>query len=336
MTSHRALLALVLVLQAFLIATSARAEDIFVATSRAGLSGPTSADTAPQYYLHYDMEVLADRRPGQYIDQFVTKESRRIPTLSSFAREVIGSSRARFGTSEVVVVVHGYNTTFWTSQMRATQLAMDMDIPAATIQFSWPNAHNLVAYDADLGRAGQAELALETLLVGLTRAGASRVVVVGHSMGADIVMHTLARMRQHGSNQFFARFGGAALLSPDMPIGEFKAALSNLGAPVVIYSSSKDWVLDLVAGMSDQHVRVGSVHDSSAFDGLPLIVVDTANSLSGGMVAHYAVGGQPDLMAMINTMAKPDLIGFAQALVRKSTDLQRSGETIVVRLSADR
>lgn len=336
MKFYRALSVLVLALQAVLINTPTQAEEIYIATSRAELSGPSAADIAPQYYLSYDMKALADRQPGQYIDQFVTTARRRIPTLNAFAREVISSSRERFGTGEVLVVVHGYNTTFWTSQMRATQLAVDLDIPAATVQFSWPNAHNLLAYGEDLGRAAQAQLALETLLVGLTRAGASRVVVIGHSMGADLVMETLAKMRRHGNGQFFARFGGAALLSPDMPMVEFKTTMRAIRAPVVIYSSSTDWVLDLVARMSDQQVRVGAVHDASAFGGLPLIVVDTANATHGGMVAHYAVGGQPGLLAMINAMAKPDLIGFAQALVRNSKDLQRSGETVVVRLSAGR
>ena len=56
----------------------------------------------------------------------------------------------------MLVYIHGFNTSFDDAQRRAAQLGFDLKVPGITALYSWPSRGNLIAYLADCRRSRRA------------------------------------------------------------------------------------------------------------------------------------------------------------------------------------
>lgn len=292
-------------------------ETVYVASVRA-VDGPGSLATRNAGALHFstvEVTLPGSHRPGGLSVEMTVEPSGSFAGKADFTRALVADTMAAHGTRQVVVLVHGFNTGFDESARRAGQIGADFDVPASMVLFAWPSGNRLDGYDKDLARAAEARDDLEDLLRTLARSDVSRIVVFAHSLGATLAMDTLARMRAEGAPEVFAKLGGVALMSPDMPIEDFKASMERLGSAsnkVVAYLSQGDWALQLVADVTDQRPRLGSLTDPDELADIDMTVVDVSAIGSSDLTGHYAVGGQPGLIATINRMEKPDFIGFAR------------------------
>ncbi len=287
-------------------------ETVYVASVRA-VDGPGSLATLNAGALHFstaEVTIPGSHRPGGLSVEMTVE-----PAVSFAGKAEFTQALVAHGTREVVVLVHGFNTGFDESVRRAGQIGADFDVPASMVLFSWPSGNRLDGYEKDLARAAEARDDLKDLLQTLARSGVSRIVMIAHSLGATLAMDTLAEMRTEGASQVFAKLGGVALMSPDMPIEDFRAAMKRLGNAsdkVVAYLSKGDWALQLVADVTDKRPRLGSLADPEVLADIDMTVVDVSAVPGSDLTGHYAVGGQAGLVAAINRMEKPDFIGFAR------------------------
>jgi esterase/lipase superfamily enzyme len=299
---------------------TARTETVFVASTIGDRSG-TSAELS---YAAHHVAVPPAHRPGDEpglpvigIDpaaDFLVAGTERFANATSF-RDAVAAQASLVGASpsEVLVFVHGFNTTLLKSLARMAQIGNDFDLPSAQVLYAWPTERRLLAYVDDARRAADARDGLIALLHNLAASRAERIVLVGHSMGAAIVVDALVRMRKKRQTEPFDKLD-VVLLSPDLDLEQFRRRARGIGSlprPIVVYGSHRDMPLQMVARfLADDRPRLGALPDPDLLSDVDLTYVDVANVAHSGY-GHFAVAGAPALIASINAMPKPDLVGFA-------------------------
>lgn len=242
------------------------------------------------------------------------------------------------GRGEVMIFVHGFNTTFEESLFRLAQIDHDFRIPSAKVLYAWPTKDRLSQYVHDLESASFARDGLEQLLKRLARSDVSRIVLVGHSMGAQLVVETLRQLRIEGNGDVFGKLGGVVLLSPDMDIDLFRQdarRLAPLPQPFIVYGARDDWPLrafsSVFTGGKD---RLGAPRDFSEIADLDITYIDTSNvGDAGSSGGHLALATSPALIGLVNAMPKADMVGFGEAAERGAiagATVRRYGELTAV------
>jgi esterase/lipase superfamily enzyme len=299
-------------------------ETLFVASMRArdqnGHFGPGRASGVS--YSSFQVSVPPDRALGTIpfatgkgdpsVD-FVTLGERRFADGAAFARAAVARGDVTEDPArQAVIFVHGFNTNFDETLYRLAQIGHDFHMPGAKVLFAWPTRHRLSLYVHDEDSAAIARDGLEALLKTLAAGGFSRIVILGHSKGAQIVVETLRQMRIDGGSEVFARLGGVYLLSPDMDTDLFiedAGRIAPLPQPFVIFGSKNDYPLTGFANVfAAGNPRLGALPDPSVLARFKLTYLDVS-SFAGKDRSdeHLPMATSPTLINLINTIPDSDL-----------------------------
>jgi len=295
-------------------------QSIFVATTRARtVDGKFTSNRSPVVtYLHYDISIPPARNLGEInwpntppdpqTDFLVTKED-RFQSSSQFISALSKSLRARKQSQrEVVIYVHGFNNNFAEGLYRMAQLSHDFELAQPTIHYSWPSAGNPLGYGYDRDSMLYARDGLEELIKTVDRAGAKEILLVGHSMGALLVMETLRQISIENPDTAARLIDGVALLSPDIDIELFKQQTRRIGRlpdPFVIFTSRKDRALRLSARLTGQKARLGNVDDARLLADLEVTLVDVSEFSTGG-TGHFTTAKSPALIRIFASLPEID------------------------------
>ena len=299
-----------------------RVERLYIGTMR-GRDPETgapysSARSASMRYLRLDVSVPPDRmageifwpRPRQKPDpnrQFLATQQKAYASPAAFRADLRQAILNEPGhRREAVVFVHGFNNNFAEGAYRLAQLGGDLAIRAPLVHYSWPSAAHPLGYAYDRDSALYARDGLESLLREVEAAGASRIAVVAHSMGASLVMETLRQVAIARDHRLMSRISGVVLISPDIDIDVFRAQAARIGSlpePFVIFTSKKDHVLALSARLSGERERLGNIKDISRLGDLKVTFLDTTGFSTGG--GHFNLGNSPALIALLGRL--PDI-----------------------------
>lgn len=294
---------------------------VFVGTSRgAGDQGRTEYTrlrSLEPRFARFDVSVppahqpgaivytLPDRSPDPQTD-FLTTRQIAYGEPGAFRADLARTLRQRpRGSREAVIFVHGFNTTFAEGVYRMAQLAHDLKMPGVAVHYAWPSRGAPLAYAYDRDSALFARDGLETLLREVTAAGAERVVLVAHSMGAAVTMETLRQMAISGRPA--QNIAGVILISPDLDVDLFRAQAHRIGPlpqPFVIFTSRKDRALALAARLSGETARLGNVTDLALLSGLNVTLVDVTSYSTG--VGHFTPGTSPALIGLLSQISEVD------------------------------
>lgn len=221
---------------------------------------------------------------------FVSQLQRRLAALPSQQREI-------------VLYVHGFNTSFSESVFRAAQLQHDFGLPGVPVVFSWPSDANPLDYAYDRDSALYARDDLESLLRSLHAAGGRRIVVIGHSMGGHLIMESLRQIDIRDPGWSRRALGGVVLISPDIDLSVFKkqaGRIAGLPQPFAVFVSKRDRVLALSARVSGASKRLGTQTDPETVAELPVTLVDvSAFETNGPLASHFAPGTSPALISLL-------------------------------------
>ncbi len=267
-------------------------------------------------FARFEVSVPPDREPGTVSfprgradprTDFLTVSAGSLSGEAEFVANVNAAMRGRSaGEREVIVLVHGFNTNFPESLYRLAQMRDDLRVPALPILYAWPSAANVRAYGLDRETALFARDGLDQLLTALARSEARRIIVVGHSMGALIVMDTMRQMAMRGAPQVFDKLASIILLSPDLDIGLFRTQARPLIAkdvPIYIFVSTRDRALRISALLRGQSARLGSIQDTSEIADLPIVLIDITNiEATSDRLGHFKVATSPSMIAFISGM----------------------------------
>ncbi len=211
------------------------------------------------------------------------------------------------GRREVTLFVHGYNNTFAEGAYRQAQLGHDLDLGGVLVNYSWPSLAHPLGYAYDRDSALFARDGLEELLESVIAAGAERVLIVAHSMGANLTMEALRQIAIGGNDRIRRRIAGVVLISPDIDVEVFRAQATRIGdlpQPFIIFTSKKDRVLALSARLTGQHDRLGNVTDVAEVADLDVTLLDTTAFSQGG--GHFNPGNSPALLAILGGIRAVD------------------------------
>lgn len=171
---------------------------------------------------------------------------RAIEPLDSLAYDLrLGAALAHTPPGDVLVFVHGYNTSFEGAVSRAARLLAGIQYPGALVLFSWPSDGALASYRLDQQDARGAGVHLARTLIELGAVGMGRrVSVVAHSMGGEVLS---AALRSLDVARIPMALGEVVLIAPDIAAGEFLQdvlpSLRDRAARVTVYASAADVAL---------------------------------------------------------------------------------------------
>lgn len=205
---------------------------------------------------------------------------------------------------EVTVFVHGYNSTQAETAFRAAQLKTDLKVPGALVIYSWPSKGRALAYAYDTDSLLFARDGMEDLLRQVADVGATRVLVVGHSMGGAITMEALRQMDISSPGWPARNLSSVVLISPDLDVEVFRTQMNRLSAvpsPFVIFVSARDAILDVSSRLrgTNSEDRLGSIDDVARIQDLPVEIIDTTQFAKSAGSKHFVPATSPALIAMI-------------------------------------
>lgn len=295
-------------------------ETVFVATTRERMpNGRFEAERSEDSsFLRMTVAIPPDRVPGEM--KFPTgarvdpKTEFFVAGRADFAgepdfRAALAGELARrpIADREAILYVHGFNTTFGDGVLRIAQLAHDFQLSGVAVHYSWPSAGSPLGYEFDRDSQLVARDGLERLIRTIHAAGARRILIVGHSMGALLTMEALRQIEIGAPGTVPRIVNGVILISPDIDVDVFHSQarrISKLPQPFVIFVSKKDKALFLSALISGRDHRLGNILSAEAVADLDVMVIDVTSFSSGD--GHFTPGTSPALIRMLSGAAEID------------------------------
>ncbi|MBZ9792365.1 alpha/beta hydrolase [Rhizobium sp. 3T7] len=290
---------------------------IYVATTRArsdDLSLPYSAERSQTLnFAKLDIGIPRNHVPGRVETSgrvpdpsrhFSARTYQPVAGRQEFTRKLNTALAQRAPEDrEIFIFVHGYNNNFADSVFRNAQITYDYNIKSVSLHYAWPSGASIPLYVFDrdsalIGRRGLAEtieIAAET--------NATRIVVVGHSMGAYVVTEALRDLALRGHTSILKRLGGVVLAAPDIDVDVFLSQLDDIGdipRPFTIIVSQRDRALGFSRRLAGGHPRVGSGSEVAILQKREIAVIDVSN-IDGGR--HNVFASSPTLMEIVNNDA---------------------------------
>lgn len=173
-----------------------------------------------------------------------------------------------------IVFVHGFNTSFDYALYRTAQIAYDLKFDGAPFVYSWPSGGKVASYTYDRGSAEQAEPHLaEFLDLVVKESGAKSISLIAHSMGNEVLLRVLERMRPKAPEGVV--ISQVILAAPDVDRDKFQniaRQITDFAQGVTLYAASNDRALRYSASFWGGIPRAGDVPEAG-----PLVIpgVDT-------------------------------------------------------------
>jgi esterase/lipase superfamily enzyme len=223
------------------------------------------------------VSVPPNRQPGRVnpgfanpdpLQDFTIAARQDMDSDSSFVARVRRALRDKPPNErEITLFVHGYNNSFLDGVYRMAQLYHDLELPGVPVHYSWPSAANPLGYTYDRDSVLFARDGLEATLRDMQRAGARRIILVGHSLGTMLVMETLRQIEIRDPGWSDDALGGVVLISPDLDVELFEMQarrISTLPEPFAIFVNKRDRALALSARLNGRTNRLGNLTDPAA------------------------------------------------------------------------
>ncbi len=298
-------------------ATSARPVQLFVASTRKGETG-AAAQTLSGDGAHFALDIMTIP-PGHHAgsieepmwgaanahNHIVLAEQRELDA-DEFHAELASHLSGRIGVNrDVLVFVHGFNTSLDEARERAAQIIADSRFGGVGILFTWPTKQQLFGYVSDKDNATASRDALQGLLQDVEATpGVGKIHVLAHSMGGWLAMEALRQESISGDRDLNGHLGEVMLASPDIDLDVFAAQMSHIRpAKVTVFASANDKALSLSSAIAESRERVGAINPSNPVDRAKLVSLGAKvydlSKYSDGFIDHAAYADTPDVLHAI-------------------------------------
>ena len=202
----------------------------------------------------------------------------------------------------VLVFIHGFNTSFDDAARRAAQLGFDLQVPGVTAFYSWPSRGSARGYIADVENVEASEEQIAQFLVRVAAlADPGHVHIIAHSMGNRGLLRAMHRATAQAALRSGVRFGEIFLAAPDVDAKLFRQLASiypQISERTTLYVADKDKALAALEWFSDDP-RAGSVPPLVMIPGIDTIRVRGAGLFRLG---HSYVAEDVDVIRDISTL----------------------------------
>lgn len=292
---------------------------IFVASTRRDDRERTAGYDTPKPNAHFafiTVSVPPGHKPGQIElpswgkanprEHFVTTQNSPVEP-DAFTQQLATHLSGRVGSNrDVLVFVHGFNTTLDEARFRLAQLTADGRFGGVPVLFTWPSTNSVLSYVTARENATISRDALTKLLTDISRTpGVGRIHVLAHSMGAWLSMEALRETSIGGQRHLDGKLGNVMLAAPDIDLSVFRQQMQRIGAGanVAVFSSTGDRALSLSSTIAGDRPRLGAINPNNARDRAELerlgVKVYDLSAISDGWINHGAYATAPNVVRQI-------------------------------------
>ena len=189
---------------------------------------------------------------------------------------------------DVLLYVHGFNTTFETAALDAARLSDGIRFRGQTMLFSWPSKAKLFDYGYDRESAMWSRDELERVLSLLMASpGVGRIHVVAHSVGTMLSMESLRQIYDRHGIAITDKIGAVIFASPDIDMDVFTSSVQRippLVPKITVITATNDRALAVAGWIAGGMTRVGAA-EKSQLEKVGLRVID-ASAEGWGLINH--------------------------------------------------
>ena len=267
-------------------------------------------------FAQYDVSIPPTHKLGQVewpigpLDpetDFAVTNVRQLETRRLFL-EAIRSEPS----DEIVLFVHGYNTTPSEALYRFAQIGHDFGIETPRLLFSWPSAGRAAGYVYDRDSVLFSRDPLVNLLTEISRRTNKKIRLMAHSMGAQLTMEVLRQLAITGRRDVLDDLLVVVLLAPDIDPDIFRAqakAIGTLPDPFIIMTSRRDRALRLSAILNIGRQKVGDLSQARDVEGLNVTVFDFTSLADGSNRDHLVPMTSPAAISVLRDLVRSDRLG---------------------------
>ena len=151
-------------------------------------------------------------------------------------------------SNDILLFVHGYNSSFEDAARRAAQLAYDLDFDGTPMMYSWPSQASTMSYTVDEAVVRLSGRRMARFLRQIVEeAGADRIHLIAHSMGNRALVEALERLAAEQQGEASEpMFGQIVFTAPDVDRDFFTEAVQGLQGSaerITLYASENDLAL---------------------------------------------------------------------------------------------
>ena len=288
---------------------------IFVVSTRKGSSGDANELADGVRDSLQTVTVPPDHTPGEIErprwgsddpQHHFTVSAYRGLEDSEFKAEVASHLSGRIGSNrDVLVYVHGFNTSYDEARFRLAQVVTDGRFGGVPILFTWPASGSLFDYEAAKESASSSRDALAQTLMELgDTPDIGRIHILAHSMGTWLTMEALRQDAIAGKPDLNGKLGDVMLAAPDIDVNVFRSQIAKLDpSHISVLVSVNDKALTLSRRLAGDRPRVGALNpkdpgDKAVLDRLGVKVYDLAGDETG-FIGHGTYATAPDVVRRI-------------------------------------
>jgi len=204
--------------------------------------------------------------------------------------DFIDTLRSSIESSEepdLLLFIHGYNTSFDAAAMRTAQIAYDLQFPGPAILYSWPSEAKIPLYTSDENNIDWTIPHFQEFLnVLLTSVGASQLNTIAHSMGNRVVTRAIESLDYDDLPEGAAKLRNVIFAAPDIDADTFKQFAQKFKGKadrLTLYASSNDKALKASKAVHGGYPRAGD-------SGENLVLVDGVDTIDASAVDTSLLG----------------------------------------------
>ena len=222
------------------------------------------------------------------------------------AKLIVDGAR-QSGGRKIMIVIHGFNTSFDSLAWRALQLGSDADYDGAIVGWSWPSEGSAFGYAYDEDSSAWSEPHLEELVNDIAAAGPDlQLDFVAHSMGCRILLRMLD---DFALEKMKLRMGAAVFAAPDVAQDVFREQIkpaSKMGEIRTLYASEYDDAI-LISQSYHGSPRAGS-------GGADILVTPGVKSVDARLSGHSYVFDEPEALRDFRKVVNRDTAAAKRGL----------------------
>ena len=198
----------------------------------------------------------------------------------------------------VLVFVHGYNTTLSDAILRLAQFVVDTEYDGIPVLMSWASAAETLKYVYDINSALAARSDFLEAGKIITRSGAQRYDILAFSMGAFLTMEAISQAELAGEFNPRKRVRNIILAAPDIDMAVFERQLETIthdNQKIFVLVSSDDSALSFSKFISGGADRVGAA-DATELAKSGVTVIDLSRVKDSKSSSHAKFAASPEVV----------------------------------------
>ena len=202
---------------------------------------------------------------------------------------------------DILVFIHGYNTTASEALLRMGQFVEDTSFQGVPVLFTWASAGKAMKYVYDINSALTARPQFGQVAALLAQTNAKGFDVFAHSMGSFLTMEGILQLELERKFNNKGRLKTIVLASPDIDFDVFKSQLSLMHIDkrkIYVLLSEDDsalWISRILSGGVD---RLGNAN-ADRVAALGVNVVDLSKISDETSGSHNKFASSPEVVRLI-------------------------------------